>query len=199
QLEGVRTEIKSLESVESSVSDPVASPAQAPEEEGKCGTPENGEEDWEGDYEAKIAAHKAVGNKNFQEGDYPAAIKAYGSAILILKKKDLTLEKQYAPIFANQSAAHLATKKWVAASWNAQCAAKADPGFWKGHWRHGVSLMAMAPRIERSKNAVEAFERCMEVCPEEKKEEVSMALERAKVRLQEGKDRTPMPPQCQQS
>jgi hypothetical protein len=49
QLEGVRTEIKSLESVESSVSDPVASPAQAPEEEGKCGTPENGEEDWEGE------------------------------------------------------------------------------------------------------------------------------------------------------
>jgi len=39
----------------------------------------------------------------------------------------------------------------------------------------------------------------MECAPAEKMDEVKDALERARVRLQEGKDRTPMPPQCQQS
>ena len=61
--------------------------------------------------------------------------------------------------------------------------------------------MAMAPRTERSEQAVAAFERCKgcEGVPADKKEEIQIALDRAKVRLQEGKDKTPLPPQCQQS
>ena len=63
QLEGVRMEIKSLESVEASPPNPSSSPAQPAEEEVKSGTDctddkdtkddagtENGEEDWEGEY-----------------------------------------------------------------------------------------------------------------------------------------------------
>jgi hypothetical protein len=117
----------------------------------------------------------------------------------VIKKIDKEDDKAYVAIYANRSAAYLAIKKWVKASWDAQCAAKCDPTFWKAHWRHGVSLMAMAPRIERSTNAVKAFETCLPLAPENKKAEVQEALNRANIRLQEGKDRTPMPPQCAQS
>ena len=157
------------------------------------------EEDHLGDYERKIACWKELGNKSFSEQDYDNAVKHYSRAINVLKKLDLTTEKQYVTIYANRSAAYLALKKWVAASWDAQCAVKCDSTFWKAHWRHGVSLMAMAPRIERSTNAVAAFENCLKYCPEVKKAEVEQALERARIRLKEGKDRTPMPPQCNQS
>jgi hypothetical protein len=160
---------------------------------------ETSEPDHEGDVDSKIAAWKDAGNKGFSAQDYAVAIKCYTRCIKCIQKLDREEEKAFCAIFANRSAANLAIKKWVAASWDAQCAAKCDPTFWKAHWRHGVSLMAMAPRIERSQNAVNAFETTLKLCPDEKKEEVTMALERAKIRLQEGKDRTPMPPQCAQS
>ena len=157
------------------------------------------EEDWEGDVEGKLKSWKDAGNAAFQKGDYDTASENYSIAIKVLKKLGKDEDKQYCTIYANRSAAHLATKKWVKASWDAQCAVRCDPEFWKAHWRHGVSLMAMAPRIERSQNAVDAFERCLPLAPEAKRAEVEEALSRARIRLQEGKDRTPMPPQCQQS
>ncbi|GMH80070.1 hypothetical protein TL16_g08389 [Triparma laevis f. inornata] len=189
KLAAVRTSITELESTPPPTSDT----KEGKEED------EDVEKDWEGDVDAKIADYKSKGNSAFSKGEYEDAASFYTKCIIIIKKIDKQEDPAYTSIYANRSATYLATKKWVKASWDAQCSAKCDPKFWKSHWRHGVSLMAMAPRIERSQNAVEAFERCLGVCPEEKKGEVGEALERARIRLQEGKDRTPMPPQCQQS
>jgi len=179
-------------------SEPAAAADPAGIEEGG-GEEEGGEEDHEGDVDKKIADWKAMGNAHFASQEFDEAIAQYSRCLKAAKKLDREDDKAFTAIYANRSAAHLATKKWVKASWDAQCAAKCDPLFWKAHWRHGVSLMAMAPRIERSTNAVKAFEACLPLAPEEKKGEVTEALERARIRLQEGKDRTPMPPQCAQS
>jgi tetratricopeptide (TPR) repeat protein len=159
---------------------------------------EGGEPDWEGDVDTKVEGWKAEGNKAFSANDYDAAVKSYTRCVNALKKAD---KPPIASILGNRSASYLALKRWVPASWDAQCAVEADSTWWKGHWRHGVALMSMAPRMERSQQAVNAFERCAacDGLSAEKKEEVAVALERAKVRLQDGKDRTPMPPQCQQS
>ncbi|GMH97168.1 hypothetical protein TrVE_jg7847 [Triparma verrucosa] len=204
KLAAVRTSISELESSPSSSTPVEATPLPStttttPTPDTESDTQVDTEADWEGDVSSKISSYKSSGNASFSSGDYESAASSYTNCIKIIKKIDKEEDPQYASIYANRSAAYLAQKKWVKASWDAQCSARCDPKFWKSHWRHGVSLMAMAPRIERSQNAVEAFERCLGVCPEEKKGEVGEALERAKVRLKEGKDRTPMPPQCQQS
>ena len=159
---------------------------------------EKGEADWEGDVDAKVLQWKTTGNSFFSAGDYDSAVKDYTRCVNALKKSD---RPPNVAILANRSASYLALKKFVPASWDAQCAAQADPTFWKAHWRHGVALMSMAPRTERSEQAVGAFERCAACAtlPKDKVEEVNTALDRARVRLQEGKDKTPLPQQCQPS
>ena len=159
---------------------------------------EMSEPDWEGDVDAKVALWKTEGNTAFSAADYQSAVVSYTRAITALKRSG---KDPIAPILGNRAASYLALKRWVPASWDAQCAAAADPKWWKAHWRHGVALMAMAPRTERSEQAVAAFERCRacEGLPGDKVEEVEIALDRARVRLQEGKDKTPLPAQCQQS
>ena len=78
---------------------------------------------------------------------------------------------------------------------DAQRAAACDPTNWKAHWRTGLSLMMMAPRLERSEQAIAAFERtcACPTLPESEKQNAKEALNRAKYRLEQGKDALDMP------
>ena len=157
----------------------------------------DGEEDHEGDVESKVQTWKGAGNACFSSGSYQEAVTHYTRCIKALEKAALPPS---APILGNRCACYLALKRFVPASWDAQCAVRADPKWWKGYWRHGVALMGMSPKNERSEMAVKAFENCRdcEGLPEDKKKDVDEALNRARVRLKEGRDRTPLPQQCQQ-
>ena len=158
---------------------------------------ESTEADHEGDVAKKVDGWKALGNKAFTAQDYNEAIKHYTRCIKALDNAEL---EPVAAILGNRCACYLALKRFVPASWDAQCAVRADPTWWKGYWRHGVALMGMSPKNERSEMAVKAFESCSkcEGLPEDKKKDVEEALSRARVRLQEGRDKTPLPQQCQQ-
>lgn len=62
-----------------------------------------------------------------------------------------------------------------------------DPSNWKGHWRQGVALMAMTKKTFRTKQAIDAFEKCAncETLPGNKHSEVQSALNKARARLEE--------------
>ena len=70
-----------------------------------------------------------------------------------------------------------------------------DPSNWKAHWRTGLSLMMMGPRLERSEQAIAAFQRAQQnpSLPAGEKENVAKALAAAEYRLREGKDALDMP------
>jgi hypothetical protein len=90
----------------------------------------------------------------------------------------------------------MAEKKAIRALADAQRAAIFDPTNWKAQWRTGLSLMMLAPRIERSTQAIAAFERTQSLCPEKEKANCAQALARAEYRLKEGKDAVDMPENC---
>ena len=52
----------------------------------------------------------------------------------------------------------MADKKAIRALADAQRAVIFDPTNWKAHWRTGLSLMMLAPRLERTEQAITAFE-----------------------------------------
>ena len=52
----------------------------------------------------------------------------------------------------------MADKKAIRGLADAQRAAIFDPTNWKAHWRTGLSLMMLAPRLERTEQAITAFE-----------------------------------------
>ena len=79
------------------------------------GGEESSEPDHEGDVEAKILGWKAAGNKHFSAQNFDEAIEEYGRCIKVIKKIEKDEDKAYTAIYANRSAAHLATKKWVKA------------------------------------------------------------------------------------
>lgn len=62
-----------------------------------------------------------------------------------------------------------------------------DPDNWKGHWRKGVALMAMAKRQFRTKQALEAFETCAScsTLPVNKRNEVQNELLKARARMEQ--------------
>ncbi len=98
-------------------------------------------------------------------------------------------------MLCNRSAAYLALKRWVPAAHDALTAGRANPGNWKAHWRHGVSLLCMAPRKFRSKQAMQSFERCLscESLPANKRQEIQSELAKARARLEQQDAETPMP------
>jgi hypothetical protein len=89
----------------------------------------------------------------------------------------------------------MALNKPIPALADAQRAAACDPSNWKAHWRTGLALMMMAPRLERSEQAIAAFERtcACPTLPESEKQNTKEALNRAKYRLEQGKDALDMP------
>ena len=63
-----------------------------------------------------------------------------------------------AVVLCNRCAAYMADKKAIRGLADAQRAAIFDPTNWKAHWRTGLSLMMLAPRLERTEQAITAFE-----------------------------------------
>jgi hypothetical protein len=98
-------------------------------------------------------------------------------------------------VLCNRAASYMALNKPIPALADAQRAAACDPTNWKAHWRTGLSLMMMAPRLERSEQAIAAFERtcACPTLPESEKQNAKEALNRAKYRLEQGKDALDMP------
>lgn len=104
---------------------------------------------------------KAAGNEFFGKGEYEDALAKYTESINCLKSGGAPKDPL---ILLNRSATYLALKRYVPALNDANNAIEVDPSNWKGHWRKGISLMSMAKRQFRTKQAVEAFEAC-KVCP----------------------------------
>lgn len=90
-------------------------------------------------------------------------------------------------ILCNRSATYLALKRYVPASFDALLASKANPDNWKAHWRHGVSILHMAKKKFRSKQAIQAFEGCLKcsTLPDNKRAEITSELAKAKARLEQ--------------
>ena len=163
---------------------------------------------------AALLESKAAGNECYKAKDYPGAIKAYTKAVASLPRfaddsddegdgdvasqraqMDPELLKQGAIVLCNRAASHMALQKPIPANADALLAANYDPTNWKAHWRTGLSLMMMAPRLERSEQAIAAFERTL-ACPslpESEKTNAKEALNRARYRLEQGKDALDMP------
>lgn len=103
---------------------------------------------------------KAEGNGLYQQGNFEDAILAYNKAVRLLPDLDdeedsgpaptPELCKQAAIILCNRAAAQMGAKRAVAALADAQRASDFDGKNWKAHWRTGLALMMMAPRLERS-------------------------------------------------
>ena len=164
----------------------------------------------------QLLQHKQVGNECYKAKDYTGAIKAYGEAVKVLPRFpddddsddeggpsaaeiaaqcEPELLKQGAIVLCNRAACYMALNKPIPANADAQRAAACDPTNWKAHWRTGVSLMMMAPRLERSEQAIAAFERTLAcpTLPESEQTNAKEALNRAKYRLEQGKDALDMP------
>ena len=163
----------------------------------------------------ELLVHKARGNDCYKEQDYAGAISAYMPAVLLVPQfpndddsdyegpsaaeivaaTDPELLKQGAIVLCNRAASYMALKKAVPALADAQRAAACDPLNWKAHWRTGLSLMMMAPRLERSEQAIAAFERTLAspTLPPAEQPNAKEALSRAKYRLAQGKDALDMP------
>ena len=89
----------------------------------------------------------------------------------------------------------MAMARYVPASHDALMASKANPQNWKAHWRHGVSILHMAKKKFRSKQAIQAFEDCLKcsTLPDAKRAEIVSELGKAKSRLEQQDADTPMP------
>uniref|UniRef100_A0A7S4BM42 Uncharacterized protein n=1 Tax=Chrysotila carterae TaxID=13221 RepID=A0A7S4BM42_CHRCT len=147
-----------------------------------------------------ITALKAEGNKHYAAGEYQEAAAVYSKAVRQLpdpEEDDVppALASQAAVILCNRSATYMHLKKAVAALADAQLAADFDAANWKAHWRTGLALMMMEPRLERSEQAVAAFKRTQDctTLPESERQNVSQALARAQYRLEQGRDALDMP------
>jgi len=156
-----------------------------------------------------LLTHKAAGNDAYKAKEYEKAIKAYTLAVAPLPlldddsdddappppKLDPELLKQGAIVLCNRAAAYMAINKPTAAVADAQRAADFDKTNWKTHWRWGLSLMMQVPSIQRSQQAIAAFERTLEcpTLPESERTNAKEALNRAKYRLEQGRDALDMP------
>ena len=165
----------------------------------------------------KLLAAKGVGNEAYKTKDYDTAIKEYAVAVKLLpplpeeddsddeetrgmqaavSAADPELLKQGAVVLCNQSAAFMGVNKPIPALAAAQKAGQYDPSNWKGHWRSGLAIMMMQPRLERSEQAISAFERVLALgdkVPAADQQNAKEALNRAKYRLEQGRDALDMP------
>ena len=127
------------------------------------------------------ASLKQEGNVFFGTNDFANALLKYTAAVSELKSAGCPSDCN---ILLNRSATYLALKRYVPALHDASQAAEIDPSNWKSHWRKGVALMSMTKKTFRSKQAIEAFEKCKacESLPANKVEEVQQALDKARER-----------------
>jgi hypothetical protein len=90
-------------------------------------------------------------------------------------------------ILTNRSATYLALKRYVPACHDAIQAAEVNPDNWKAHWRQGVALMGMGKKKFRTKQAMQAFEKCGRCTslPASKRSEVEREYMKAKHLLEE--------------
>ena len=97
-------------------------------------------------------------------------------------------------IYANRSATYLALQRYVPACHDAILSSRSDPNNWKADWRQAVALNGMSKKKFRTKQAIEALEKCLScsTLPEDKKPEVSSLLVKTKQFLQKQDDETPM-------
>eukprot|EP00944_MAST-04C_sp_MAST-4C-sp1_P001942 g1942.t1 len=144
----------------------------------------------------KAAEIKSEGNTLFKNGDFDGAAKKYTDALKVIKQ--VTGEGD-SVLYANRAAAYMGMKRWVPACRDGILSADCDPDNWKAYWRQGVSLMSMVPKRFRTKNAIEAFEKCLKcsTIPANKKGEVEQWLSKARARYQRQEEETPMPENCQ--
>ena len=140
----------------------------------------------------EAAACKTLGNEAFGKQDYDTALEHYTKAINTLKAVNC---KQDPLILLNRSATYLALKRYVPALYDANQAGEIDPTNWKAHWRQGVAVGGMARKSFRAKQAIAAFQKCLECesLPDNKKGEVQAALYKARQVMQAIDEATPMP------
>ncbi len=112
-----------------------------------------------------LLAFKDEGNGHYKEKEFAAAIAAYSKGVKLLPYPedsedeapmdgmDADLLKQGAIVLCNRAAAYMGDNKPIPALADAQRAADCDPSNWKAHWRQGLALMMMKPRLERSEQA----------------------------------------------
>jgi len=138
----------------------------------------------------EAAALKAQGNAAFSAQDFEGALVSYTAAVNVLKSARAPRD---ALILLNRSATYLALKRYVPANFDAAQAAEVDPTNWKAHWRQGVALCSMTKKTFRSKQAIEAFERCLScgTLPEDKVAETQAALSKARQLLEQQDAETP--------
>ena len=156
-----------------------------------------------------VLAAKNAGNEHYKVKDYPKAIEAYSVGVALLPEPDSEDEdgengmsgvapdvlKQGAVLLCNRCAAYMGDKKGMKALVDAQRAAVLDPINWKAHWRTGLAIMMMAPSIQRSDQAMAAFEKTM-ACPSctgQDQTNAKEAYNRAKYRREQGVDALDMP------
>lgn len=94
---------------------------------------------------------KNKGNKMFQEGNFPEAIKHYNEA--------LKRNPDDAKIYSNRSACYMKLMEYSLALKDADTCIKIDPSFVKGYLRRGATLLAMK---EPSK-AADAYSKALEL------------------------------------
>jgi tetratricopeptide (TPR) repeat protein len=157
-----------------------------------------------------LTALKAAGNTHYSAREFDLAVAAYSRAAqhlpaaffdedepppAILSATLISLRQQGAVVYANRAAAQMGLNKAVAALADAQRACDLDPSYWKAHWRCGLSLMMMGVRLERSEQAIAAFQRALRCdgLPPAERGNVQRALEAAEYRLREGRDALDMP------
>jgi len=160
---------------------------------------------------------KAEGNEAYKAKEYEKAIAGYAKGVKLLPQlpedddsddeERQTMEaavaacepellKQGAVVLCNRAAAYMGLSKPIPALADAQAASRYDKSNWKAHWRTGLALMMMKPRLERSEQAIEAFERVLnlgDVVPAADQQNAKEALNRARYRLEQGKDALDMP------
>jgi len=137
------------------------------------------------------AVSKAAGDDAFRSKDFDTALASYSEAINALKRAGLTPDSV---ILANRSATYLALKRYVPACHDAIQASNVDPTNWKAYWRQAVALQGMAKKKFRTRQAIEALEKCLgcDTLTADKRPEVESMLQRAQAFLQKQDDETPM-------
>lgn len=137
-----------------------------------------------------VLSLKNEGNACFSASNFEEAVRKYTEAINTLKSSKLPKDPI---ILLNRSATYLSLKRYVPALNDSNQAISVDPDNWKGHWRKGVALMSMSKRLFRTKQAIEAFERCgiCSTLPLNKKTELASELSKAKFRLEQQEAETP--------
>lgn len=97
---------------------------------------------------------KSKGNKMYQDGNFPEAIKHYNEAIL--------RNPDDAKIYSNRSACYMKLMEYSLALKDAEECIKRDPTFVKGYLRKGATLLAQ----KETTKAADAYSKALELDPQ---------------------------------